>query len=393
MTTPAYSRTTRAFHWLTAVLLLAIIPLGPVANDAPFGTDAEIARKILLFSLHKTLGIAIFIVALARIAYASTQTNPAPLHPDRIAETLLANIVHWLLYLSLVLVPLSGWISHAAAAVAAPIWLPFTGALPFVPTDPALSDLFGGLHWLWGKIMIGAIVLHIAGAFKHHFVDKDYTLKRMAIGPSKTDIPAPSTTFSASAPIIATLVFALVAAAVAAAGMLTTDRTAQNTSPLQAAPSAWTVTEGTIGIAITQLGNRIAGYFTNWSATIIYDEAAAGTVGRVETTIDIGSLALGAVSAQAMGPDFFDQRRFPVARFAADIIRDANGLRADGTLTIKGITADVSLPFYLVVAGNVAQMSGTLTLDRRAFRVGETMADESNLGFGVDVTLNITARK
>ena len=94
-----------------------------------------------------------------------------------------------------------------------------------------------------------------------------------------------------------------------------------------------------------------------------------------------------------MGPDFFDQRRFPVARFAADIIRDANGLRADGTLTIKGITADVSLPFYLVVAGNVAQMSGTLTLDRRAFRVGETMADESNLGFGVDVTLNITARK
>ena len=119
MTTTAYSRTTRAFHWLTAVLLLAIIPLGLVANDAPFGTDAEIARKILLFSLHKTLGIAIFIVALARIAYASTQTNPAPLHPDRIAETLLANIVHWLLYLSLVLVPLSGCISHAAAAVAA----------------------------------------------------------------------------------------------------------------------------------------------------------------------------------------------------------------------------------------------------------------------------------
>ena len=66
MTTPAYSRTTKTFHWLTAALIFAIIPLGFVTNDAPFATDAEIARKTLLFSLHKTLGIAVFIVAVAR---------------------------------------------------------------------------------------------------------------------------------------------------------------------------------------------------------------------------------------------------------------------------------------------------------------------------------------
>ena len=191
---------------------------------------------------------------------------------------------------------------------------------------------------------------------------------------------------------MATLIFALVATAGAYAGILTTDRAARNTPPPPPA-AGWTVTDGDIGIAITQLGSRVAGSFTGWDTTIIYDDTAAGTLGRVVTTIDIGSLALGRLSAQAMGPDFFDQSRFPVARFAADIIRGEDGLRAEGTLAIKGMTVDVSFPFDLVIAGNVAQMTGTLTLDRRAFRLGETIADDSNLGFGVQVTLSVTARK
>lgn len=83
-----------------------------------------------------------FLVALARIGYALTQSKPAGLHPDLKLETLLAEVVHWLLYISLVVVPLSGWIHHSAAAIAAPIWIPFAQSLPFVPTDPTVFRLF-----------------------------------------------------------------------------------------------------------------------------------------------------------------------------------------------------------------------------------------------------------
>ncbi|MBT8474330.1 MAG: cytochrome b/b6 domain-containing protein, partial [Alphaproteobacteria bacterium] len=132
-TATRYGGVAKTFHWLTALLILTALPLGVIANGAPFETDAEIARKIWLFSLHKTVGVTAFFVALARIAWALTQPKPAALHPDRRFETRLAETVHWLLYASLVLVPLSGWLHHAAATGFAPIWWPFGQTLPFVP--------------------------------------------------------------------------------------------------------------------------------------------------------------------------------------------------------------------------------------------------------------------
>ena len=49
-------------------------------------------------------------------------------------------------------------------------------------TKEKLSGLTVGLHWLVGRIMIAAVLLHVAGALKHHFVDKDGTLRRMLGG-------------------------------------------------------------------------------------------------------------------------------------------------------------------------------------------------------------------
>jgi len=79
--TNAFAPITKVFHWLTALLILIIIPLGVIANGAPFETSEELARKAWLFSLHKTLGVAVFFVALLRILWALTQEKPGPLHP------------------------------------------------------------------------------------------------------------------------------------------------------------------------------------------------------------------------------------------------------------------------------------------------------------------------
>ena len=389
--TTTYGTITKTFHWLTALLILTIIPLGVVANRLPYETNAQLAFKAQLFSVHKTFGVIIFAVALARILWALTQTKPATLHPDRKAETFLADLVHWLLYISLVAVPLTGWIHHAATSGFAPIWLPISQNLPLVPKDEGIAKLFAGLHWAWSKIMVASILLHVAGALKHHFIDKDATLKRMWFGTSHAS-HAQQHEATRTAPFAAVAVYVVVTAIGATAGLYTPKSTASQVALAQVA-SDWTVTEGEIALTITQLGSPVTGRFDDWTAAITFDENAAGVLGDVTTTIAIGSLSLGSVTGQALGADFFNTTGFPTATFAAQITAEGDAYLADGMLTIKDITMPVSLPFTLVVDGNVAQMAGQVTIDRRTFAVGQSMGDETNLAFAVDIAINLSATR
>ena len=388
-TIDSYGTVTKTLHWLTALLILTIAPLGAIANRLPYDTDAQLALKAQLFSYHKTLGVIVFAVALARIIWAITQPKPGELHPDRKAETFLANLVHWLLYISLVAVPLTGWVHHAATSGFAPIMLPIGQDLPLIPKNETLAELFAGLHWIWSKIMIGAILLHIAGALKHQFVDKDATLRRMWFG--RTDAPETGQhSGGLVAPVAALLIYALATGAGAATGILGHE-TAEAQAELAEVASDWEVRDGTISLTITQLGSPVSGTFGEWTAAISFDPEAAGTMGNVSTTIAISSLELGSVTGQAMGADFFDVGSFPTANFQADIVAAETGYIADGTLTIKGNSVPVALPFTLEIDGETATMSGEISLDRRDFGIGQSVGDESNLGFGVDVDIDLTA--
>ena len=77
-TSTRYGTISKSFHWLTALLILSLIPLGIIANDLPFETSEQLDRKAFLFSVHKTLGVFVFFTALARIYTALRQTKPDP---------------------------------------------------------------------------------------------------------------------------------------------------------------------------------------------------------------------------------------------------------------------------------------------------------------------------
>lgn len=386
-----YGTVTKTFHWLTALLILAVIPLGVVANQLPYETNEQLAFKAQLFSIHKTLGVVIFVVALARIAWALTRRKPGPLHPERKAETTLADTVHWLLYASLVAVPLTGWIHHAATSGFAPILLPIGQSLPLVPKNEALSETFATLHWIWSKIMVAAILLHVAGALKHQFVDKDATLRRMWFGKADAPVTLPHHG-NLIAPVAALAIFGLATGAGAAAGLFSHEARS-TTATLAQVSSEWAVTDGAIEITVTQLGSPVTGHFADWTAAISFDPDATGTAGDVTTTVSIGSLTLGSVTDQAMGADFFNVDNFPTALFDATIIEDAGTYRAEGTLTIKDNRLPVTLPFDLTVDGDTATMQGNVTLDRRDFNIGQSMSDETNLAFGVSVDVSVTATR
>lgn len=398
-TNRSYGSVSRTFHWLTALMIIAAFPLGVIASDLPFDTAEAAARKATLFSLHKTLGVATFAVALARILWALAQERPAPLHPDRKAETLLAETVHWALYLSLVVVPLSGWVHHAAVEGFAPILWPLGQGLPFVPKSEAVAAGASAAHWLFTKVLLASVALHVLGALKHALIDRDLTLARMTTGASAAALaPAPHSPLPALA---AVAIFAIGAAgawqiAAPAAAPEPAPETAAaataGTTPAAAAGQGnWQVTTGTLGFGVRQMGADVAGTLPAWTADITFD-AATGK-GQVRVEIDTTRLTLGSVSDQAKGPEFFDTASHPTAVFTGDIAPDGPGFTAKGTLSLRGAQVPVTLPFTLAITGDTAEMAGSVTLDRRDFGMGASYGDEATVGFAVVVEVKLTARQ
>ncbi len=387
-TTQSYGSVAKVFHWATALLILLIIPLGLIAHQLPYETDAQLTRKATLFSLHKTLGVLVFFVALLRILWAMTQEKPGELHPDRTVESFLADLVHWLLYGALVAAPLSGWMHHAATTGFAPIWWPFGQSLPFIAKDPELAHTLGGLHWIWTKIMGAAILLHVAGALKHQFIDQDSTLARMWFGTIQSPLVAQHTP-RLSAPFVALAIFVFSGAAIGTFGSAKADNI--QAAALDSVSSNWTVTDGTLGITIKQFGSDVNGSFADWTAEITFDPNTQS--GDVTVQIAIGSLTLGSVTADAMGPTYFDVERFPTATFAGPITHiDGDSYQSDGTLTLKGASVTVPLSFTLTETTGLWTMSGTTNLDRRDFGIGDD-SGEANLGFNVAVTVDLVAEQ
>jgi len=388
-----YGGVTKFFHWLTALLIIALIGSGMFAEDLPYETQDQLTQKAWFFSIHKTMGVSVFFVALARIIWAISQPKPGLLNADKKLESWLAETVHWVLYASLVIVPLAGWISHAAASGFAPIWWPFGQNLPLVPKSTQIEHLFGSVHVISGKVLIIALLLHVAGALKHHFIDRDSTLRRMLPGEPPIG-PMPAQHHSSAPVLTAAAVWLATVAASAAVGLSGGNGGGEAAPALEQVASEWTVQDGTIGITVSQFGSAVEGSFTDWTSAISFDETVTeGKAGDVTTTISIPSLSLGSVTDQAMGADFFNAENFPTATFSADITVTNGDYLADGTLTIKDQSVPVSLPFTLTVDGDTATMQSTTTLDRRAFAIGQSVTDASTLAFDVTIDINLTATR
>ena len=388
-----YGSVAKTFHWLTALLILTVIPLGIIAQRWSFDTSDALAIKATLFSIHKTVGLTLFFVALARITWALTQAKPGPLHPDRKLETFAAETVHWALYASLVVVPLTGWIHHAATVGFAPIWWPFGQNLPFVPKNVDLAHTFASLHIIFERVLIISLGLHIAGALKHAWIDRDATLASMLPG-AAPKVPLYDHTTTASPAIAAFAAYGLALLVGAGLGMFG-QHEGPATPQLEAVASDWQVTDGTLAITVTQLGAPVTGQFADWTAAITFDETVTdGTAGQVDVTISVPSLTLGSVTSQALGAEFFNASDFATATFSAPITVTDGAYLADGTVTIRGVTMPAMLPFTLDLQDGIATVEATTQLSRLSFGMGETAyPDETSVGFAVDVAISLTASR
>ena len=385
----AYGAVARTLHWLTALLIFAAFPLGMIAENLPMDTSEALARKIQIFSVHKTVGMAVFTVAVLRILWALVSEKPAPIHPERRAETFLAEVIHWALYLSLIVVPLSGWVKHAALDGFAPILWPFSQNLPFVPKSDTVAAMAGAAHFIFTKVLLASVLLHIAGALKHALIDRDGTLSRMVTGREAGQPGA----HGSMAPLAVAL--ALFVAGGIGAWQIA-GKAAESPAPVEAAAPAaaggnWAVIEGTLAFSVQQMGAKVDGSLPVWTASIDFDPVT-GT-GKVTVDIDTAQLTLGSVTDQAKGPEFFDTAAHPKAQFTANITPEDGGYTAKGTLSLRGASVPVTLPFTLTLDGGTATMAGKATLDRRDFAMGASYKDEATVGFAVEVDVALVAKQ
>jgi len=180
-----YSAVAMTLHWLIAAMLIANVGLGWVGGDMEGGE-----QKIQLMQLHKTMGISILLLSLARLAWRLTHRPPVMNSHLKAWEKALAHIVHWGFYVVMIGLPLSGWAMTSASPVIKIYPISFWGlfdwpAIGFIsdlPRDQAKSigQAFGLGHDMLAKALVYVLFpLHVLGALKHQFLDKDGELGRM----------------------------------------------------------------------------------------------------------------------------------------------------------------------------------------------------------------------
>ena len=168
-----YSRTAIALHWLAGVAIIATFSFGLYMVDLPFSP-----ARIRQYNWHKWAGIAILALSALRLLWRLRHAPP-PLPSAMPAwQRRVSHATHHLMYLLFFAVPLAGW-AYSSAAGFSVVWF---GVLPlpdWVPRDAGLAELLKPVHRGLAYALGALVVLHVAAALKHQFVDRDGLLSRM----------------------------------------------------------------------------------------------------------------------------------------------------------------------------------------------------------------------
>ena len=165
---------TIALHWLVALTVFGLFGLGLWMTSLDYydpwyrqGPD-----------LHRSIGVVLLFAILIRIGWRLLSTTPAA-HPNHQRwEITAAHIAHGLLYLTPLLIMLSGYLISTADGRSVSVFGWFEIPAIFTAIEQQ-EEIMGSIHEILAWALIGIVAIHAAGALKHHFIDRDNTLVRM----------------------------------------------------------------------------------------------------------------------------------------------------------------------------------------------------------------------
>lgn len=183
--TTRYTQTAIVFHWIIAVFVIFNVFLAWSFDYWP-EKNVQIGND-----LHKSIGITVFGLALMRILWRWSHQPPALAAYLKPWEARTAKIAHIVLYVLIVIMPVSGWLYDSAWKDGAAHPIHFFGLfdfprLSFIVNQPAnikkqYDAFFGVMHTKLAYVIYAFVSLHVAGALKHQFMDKKPELQRMSL--------------------------------------------------------------------------------------------------------------------------------------------------------------------------------------------------------------------
>lgn len=394
-TAQSFGVVARAFHWSMALVMLGLLALGfwmvwmPVS---PF--------KFELYGWHKSFGLVILGFGVMRLFWRFMSVHPAALPSHAQWERFLSITIHIVLYISIIGMPLSGWLMSSAGEYPVRFFGMFD--MPVLSgKNEALYDLMKVVHELFSFALIGAIGLHIAGALKHALLDRDETLRRMGgrvwIGILALAVLCVPATFA----VLDIAGRVGKASKVVEVGSIEGHDSAA-VSPLSADVQSWVIDSGasSLEFAFDQYGQSVSGYFEAWSGEIAFDpDNLAGSAAVIR--IDISSIRTGSATrdAQAHDGEWFDVAAHPFGVFESESFEalGANRYRVHGALSLRGVELPVSFPFSLKISEKdggrrAADMDADLVLERLAFGIGQGQWKSAEaIGNSVNIRLKVRA--
>lgn len=391
---PAFSK---IIHWITALIILGLLSIGFYMGGLDFSED-----KLKLYALHKSFGLLVLALAAIRLISYLFITRPKSLPTHKKAEKILAKIVHIFLYAALFSMPLSGWVMSSAGDFS----IQFFGInMPDITSkNESIFHLSKDAHEIMAFILIGIIGMHMAGAFKHHFIDRDETLARMTYK---------SMGFfgGIGVLIVVGLLYVapifLILSEGEKAPSVGIEELVQNIDTIEQVIvetdiQKWIIQDQKSGInfTATQYGQGFDGHFGGFKGDIAFDPAALDE-SFVNITINMASIKTGSDDRdkQAVSEEWFDVSAYPFAYFkSTSFSKSENGnYHVKGDLTLRGISHEIEFPFTLHISENdqgmnEAQVDATLSLNRLVFGIGQGQWKSVDaIGGDIDISISINA--
>lgn len=392
-------------HWVIALAIVFQMAGGKWMVSAGAAATGSV---FTIFQIHKTVGLTILGLTLARIIWRLA--NSAPALPDGMTrfERFASSVAHIGFYGLLIVLPLSGWAMASVSPTGVPTFFLLLESLPFghLPLlgDAGLTErhsaeaFLKGVHKNLSFAMAGLVALHVLAALKHQFIARDNLIARMII--SAKALPN-SVAKGSTAALAGFAVVAFLGGGIAW-GIAQKSGTAPAVAgQLETSPSAgnWVIdpAQSALGFTLTFTGNPVEGTIANWTGDISFDPDALDT-SSATITIDMASITLsdGTLQAQSSGGDGFDTANHATAIYRTDafIRADDGSFTAQGRLTMRGVTVETPLKFAFDEADGTATVTGSASLNRIDFGIGAVgAADESWILHIVDVTFGIIAQR
>lgn len=171
----SYHPIAKTLHWLMSVLIIGLLALGLYMHELPLSP-----QKLELYSWHKWFGVTVFMLVWLRLAWRVAHPTPPPSAELSPLLKSISRIAHGLLYVLMIIIPLSGWLMSSAKGFQT-VWF---GVLPIpdlLSRDKELGDLLQEIHEGLNAALMLTLSGHVVAALYHHFVLKDDTLKRITL--------------------------------------------------------------------------------------------------------------------------------------------------------------------------------------------------------------------